>query len=176
MSSNIDTNVENYTLSELMTITNINSMDPKEIVDKTNYMINKFKVKNPTLAVFFQNIQSQLLQYSQGLMPNNENSYDDVSDTNEKIVVETFGNMNNEAIYPVGNKQVNDWFTNENLTQKDQNQVNKITNRVEKIKVFGNQHLPMNREQIATTDTYQLPVKQDSLNPNLKNTISRFVN
>jgi hypothetical protein len=34
----------------------------------------------------------------------------------------------------------------------------------------------MNQEQIATTDTFQLPVKQDSLNPNLKNTISRFVN
>jgi hypothetical protein len=34
----------------------------------------------------------------------------------------------------------------------------------------------MDREQIATTDTYSLPVKQDSLNPNLKNTISRFVN
>ena len=34
----------------------------------------------------------------------------------------------------------------------------------------------MNREQVATTDTYVLPVKQDSLNPNLKNTITRFVN
>jgi hypothetical protein len=34
----------------------------------------------------------------------------------------------------------------------------------------------MKQEQIATTDTYQLPVKQDSLNPNLKNIITRFVN
>jgi hypothetical protein len=34
----------------------------------------------------------------------------------------------------------------------------------------------MKREQIATTDTFDLPVKQDSLNPNLKNSISRFVN
>jgi hypothetical protein len=34
----------------------------------------------------------------------------------------------------------------------------------------------MNREQIATSDTYQLPVKQDSLNPNLKNTITRSLN
>ena len=34
----------------------------------------------------------------------------------------------------------------------------------------------MKREQIATTDTYNLPVKQDSLNPNLKNTINRFIN
>jgi len=34
----------------------------------------------------------------------------------------------------------------------------------------------MNRQQISTTDTFNLSVKQDSLNPNLKNTIKRFVN
>jgi hypothetical protein len=34
----------------------------------------------------------------------------------------------------------------------------------------------MDREQIATTDTFELPTKQDTLNPNLKNTINRFIN
>ena len=34
----------------------------------------------------------------------------------------------------------------------------------------------MNREQLGINDTYQVPVKQDSLNPNLKNTINRFIN
>jgi hypothetical protein len=34
----------------------------------------------------------------------------------------------------------------------------------------------MNREQLGINDTYQVPVKQDSLNPNLKNTITRLVN
>jgi hypothetical protein len=84
--------------------------------------------------------------------------------------------MSNEAVYPAGDKQVSDWYTKENLTQSDTNQTNKITNRQQKIQVFGNEQVPMNREQIATTDTYNLPVKQDSLNPNLKNTISRFIN
>jgi hypothetical protein len=46
--------------------------------------------------------------------------------------------MSNEAIYPVGDKQVSEWYENENLTQTDQNQVNKITNRQQKIQVFGN--------------------------------------
>jgi hypothetical protein len=54
--------------------------------------------------------------------------------------------------------------------------VDKITERKQKIGLFGNVHVPMKREQIATTDTFSLPVKQDSLNPNLKNTITRFVN
>jgi len=179
MSDNIDTNVQNYTLDELMSITGITDMEPNEIISKTNVLINKYKVKNHKLAIFFQEIQYQLLQYSKGLdnedEDDNENEEEDVED-NEKIVVESFNNMSNEAIFPAGEKQVQNWIKNEYLTQPNKNQVDKITTRQQKIKTFGNQHMPMKREQIATTDTYQLPVKQDSLNPNLKNTISRFVN
>ncbi len=174
--TDIDTNVSNYTLSELLTIVDIENeeIDKEEIIRKTNQFIDKFKSRNPKLAVFFKDVQSQLLEYEQGL------SVDFDEDTTGKIIVEPrvegFGNMSNEAIYPAGEKQVSDWYENENLTQSDQNQVNKITQRKQKVGVFGNQHAPMNREQIATTDTYTLPVKQDSLNPNLKNTVSRFVN
>jgi hypothetical protein len=123
------------------------------------------------MAIFFKEIQSQLLQYAEGIEPESDEEND-----NAKITVEGFGNMSNEAVYPAGDKQVSDWYTKENLTQSDTNQTNKITNRQQKIQVFGNEQVPMNREQIATTDTYNLPVKQDSLNPNLKNTISRFIN
>lgn len=176
--SSFDTNVENYTLSELMAIADINDLNPNEIVEKTNIAIKKFKKTKPSISVFFQNIQSQLLQYSQNINGENDSENNDENDSveDEKIIVESFGNMSNEAIYPAGNKQVTEWYENENLTQSDQNQVNKITDRKQKISVFGNQHVPMNREQLATTDTYELPVKQDSLNPNLKNTITRFVN
>ena len=171
--TDIDTNVSNYTLSELLTIVGIENEDvnEEEIVNKTNYLINKFKNKNPQLAVFFKDVQSQLLQYEDGL-----NINDDDDETEGKIFVEGFGNMSNEAVYPAGNKQVTDWYENENLTQSDENQTNKITQRKQKVGVFGNQHNQMKREQIATTDTFDLPVKQDSLNPNLKNTINRFIN
>jgi hypothetical protein len=168
--TDMDTNVSNYTLSELMAIIQVNNIDPDEIVEHTNKLINQFKVKNPKVAVFFKDVQSQLLQYAQGLLVEKE------EDLSDKIVVESFGNMDKAAIYPDGEKQVMDWYQNENLTQKDENQTNKITDRQQKIGIFGNQHVPMNREQIATTDTFQLPIKQDSLNPNLKNTINRFVN
>jgi len=170
--TDIDTNVSNYTLSELLTIVDIENedIDKDQIIEKTNQLINKFKIKNPRLSVFFKDVQSQLLQYEQGL----EVDFDE--DTTGKIVVEGFGSMTNDAIYSAGEKQISDWYENENLTQSDENQVDKITQRKQKVGVFGNQHAPMNREQIATTDTFNLPVKQDSLNPNLKNTISRFVN
>ena len=171
--TSIDTNISNYTLSELIAIVDLhdsNTVDPNEVVDKTNKIIAKFKNTNPEIAIFFKEVQSQLLQYAQGLIVDRPENLDG------KIVVEGFAGRSNEAIYPVGEKQVTDWYENENLTQDNQNQVDKITQRKQKIQVFGNEHNPMKREQVATTDTFQLPVKQDSLNPNLKNTISRFVN
>ena len=170
--TSLDMNVANYTLSELMAIVELEDLEPQDIIENTNYYIRKYKSKNPQMAVFFKEIQSQLLRYAEGLDPDT----DDEDDNKGKIMVEGFGNMSNEAVYPAGNKQVSDWYTNQNLTQSDENQENKITNRQQKVQVFGNQQVPMKQEQIATTDTYNLPVKQDSLNPNLKNTINRFVN
>jgi len=171
--TDIDTNVSNYSLSELLTIADIQNEDVNEdeVIKKTDFLINKFKNKNPKLAVFFEEVQGELLQYVDGL-----EVHDSQQDTTGKIIVENFGNMSNEAVYPAGDKQISEWYKNENLTQTNQNQVNKITQRQQKIQVFGNQYAPMKQEQLATTDTYSLPVKQDSLNPNLKNTINRFVN
>ena len=169
--TNINMNISDYTLSELMAIIEIEDLTPSHIVENTNFYIKKYKVKDPKLSVFFQDVQSQLLQYAQGIDDNEPDNNDE-----GKIIVESFGNMANNAIYPSGDKQISDWYQNENLTQSDKNQANKITDRKQKIQLFGNESVPMKREQIATTDTYNLPVKQDSLNPNLKNTINRFLN
>ena len=171
--TSIDTNVSNYTISELMAIVELNELEPSEIISKTDKQINRFKVKNPEISVFFQEIQSQLLQYADGLKGDDE---DDDDDESEKIIVEGFATGSNESIYPAGEKQISDWYTNQNLTQSDTNQTQKITDRKQKIQTFGNPHVTMNREQLGINDTYQVPVKQDSLNPNLKNTINRFIN
>jgi hypothetical protein len=180
--TDIDTNVSNYSLSELLTIVDIDNenINQEQIMENTNALINKFKNKNQQLSDFFKNVQSELLQYAQGLEENdtdngNDNDVNDINQ-NDKILVEGFGNMSKEAIYPAGNKQITDWYQNQYLEQSDTNQSNKITQRQQKINVFGNEHNQMKRQQIATTDTYNLPVKQDSLNPNLKNTINRFLN
>lgn len=153
--TSIDTNVANYTISELMAIVNLDDLDPTSIMNATSPYVEKFKTSDPPLSTFFKGIQSQLLQYSQDL-------YDE-DDTDD-------------AIYPDGEKQVRDRYNNEYLKQNDKNQTDKITERKQKIKVFGDEHVPMTREQLGVSDTYNVPVKQDSLNPNLKNTISRFVN
>lgn len=153
--TNIDTDVSNYTLSELMAIVGLNDLDPRTIMDKTYPLIEKYEVDNPTLSIFFKDIQSQLLRFSQGL-------YDESN--------------KGDAIYPDGEKQVDERYENEYLRQSDENQTDKITERKQKIDVFGDEHLPMSRQQLGVNDTFNVSVKQDSLNPNLKNTISRFVN
>lgn len=151
----IDTNVSNYTMSELMAIVNLNDLDPTNIMKETTRFMEKFKENNPKLSVFFKDIQSQLLQYAQDL-------YDE--DNNE------------DAIYPSGENQIEDRYQNEYLSQKDPVQRDKITDRKQKIEVFGDDHVSMTRQQLGVNDTFNVTVKQDSLNPNLKNTISRFVN
>lgn len=177
--TSLDTNVANYSLSELMAIININELNETDILKNTNFYIAKYKKSKPEVSVFFKEIQSQLLQYSRDLAFESEEDDDSDDNTNGKIMVEGFSKMSgmtNDASYPAGEKQISDWYTNEVLSQSDTNQTNKITDRKQKIQTYGNEHVPMNREQISTTDTFNLPVKQDSLNPNLKNTINRFIN
>ena len=173
MNSNIYTDISNYSIAELMAISGINSLDPKEITEQTNKLITKLSKSNPNLSVFFMEIQSQLLQYASGLTSNDDQ------------VAEGFGNMtpdesnNADARFPAGDQQVNNWYQNEALPQtgeSNENQTDKITNRQQKIDVFGNTHVPMNRNQLGVSNNFQVDVAQDSLNPNLKNTITRFVN
>lgn len=176
--SNIDTNISNYSIAELMAISGVTSLDPKEITQQTNKLITKLNKSNPTLSVFFMEIQSQLLQYASGLTSEN-------TPEEEEEEGEGFRNMtpddtsNADARFPAGDQQVNNWYKNQALPQtgvSNENQTDKVTNRQQKIDVFGNTHVPMNRNQLGISNNFQLDVAQDSLNPNLKNTITRFVN
>jgi hypothetical protein len=175
--TDIDTDVSNYSLSELLDITGImdDEIDTETIQHKTDRLIRQFKNKNPRISLFFREVQTQLLHYAQGL-EDDEGEEDEGDGDEDKIIVEGFGSMTNDATYPEGEKQISDWFSNQYLQQSDKNQQNKITKRQQKVGFFGNQNVSMKRQQIASTDTYNLPVKQDSLNPNLKNTVNRFIN
>ena len=61
-------------------------------------------------------------------------------------------------------------------TEKDAVQQDKNTDRKQKIDVYENEHVPMKREQLGVNNTYNVPVVQDTLNPNLKNITRRFIN
>lgn len=164
--NNIDTNVKNYTIAELMAISEVDNLEINEIKDQTNKRIKMFEQSNPTLSVFFMDIQSQLLQYAMDL--NQEQmELEDVQGKEDE---------NEDAEYPLAEKQQKNWYTNQALPQENTTQKDKITDRKQKIDVFGNDHVPMNREQLGINNNFQVSVAQDTLNPNLKNSINRFLN
>jgi hypothetical protein len=151
--STIDYNINNYTIPELLTILEIDDdmLFEENILDKTNKYINRFKSENNSkLVSFFQNMQTKILKY-----------------LNEE---------EKKQIYNPDNTQTEDWINYQALPQEDSNQRDKNTDRVQKIDVYDNNHVPMKREQLGVNNTINLPVAQDSLNPNLENITSRFIN
>ena len=155
--STIDYNTDNYTITELLAILGLDDPDTDQIIETTNNYINRFSPSGenqPILVNFFQSIQTKLLQYMDDL--------------------ETSGK---DAEYTPDSDQTDNWIKyqalpqNNNPVQKDKN-----TERAQKIDVYDNNHVPMNREQLGVNNNFNVPVAQDTLNPNLENVTSRFIN
>lgn len=149
---NPDTNVDNYTIPELLTILDLeNDPTSDEVIQKTEFYINKFiNENNEEMVNFFTDMQNTLLQY--------------VEDNN-----------NDEIEKNPTAKQTKEWYENEVIKQANPQQSNKNTDRKQKIDVYNSPHLPMNREHLGVSNTFSIPVAQDVLNPNLKNTTSRII-
>lgn len=154
--SNLSYNIDNYTITELLAILDLDDPDSTEIMDATNSYIKRFSPEGenqPQLVNFFQSIQTKLLRYMQQLERSGE-----------------------DAEYSPSEKQTDEWFKYQALPQKNSVQKDKNTDRIQKIDVYDNDHVPMNREQLGVNNTFNVPVTQDTLNPNLENVTSRFIN
>lgn len=143
----MDTNIKNYTVADLATILNLNDLsNTTEIIEKTNDYIKKYIKENDKKMIVFFQEMQDMLL--------------------------DYSNNSNET-----ELQVQDWITNEAISQnKNPIQKNKITERKQKINVFNDNHVPMNREHLGVSNTFNVDVAQDVLNPNLKNTYNRLVN
>lgn len=149
----MDYNVDNYTISELLGILGLNDPDENEAMSMTNKYIRKFTEEdNEQLVDFFTDVQRKLLDYIEELQAERDAEYDPDP------------------------QQTDSWIKYETLPQDNKVQKNKITDRTQKVDIYGDEHMPMKREQLGVNNTYNVPVAQDSLNPTLKNTISRFIN
>ena len=153
--STVDYNIDNYTITELLAILNLDDPTEEQILDTTNKLIDRFTTENsPNLVDFFQNIQSKLLQYINQLESSGE-----------------------DAEYKPNEEQTDKWIKNEVLPQDNNSvQKDKTTERKQKIDIYDNQHVPMNREQLGVNNNFSVPVAQDTLNPNLENITTRFIN
>jgi hypothetical protein len=146
--NSVDTNVANYNINELMTILDLSGNNLKELQQKADYHINYFKKNgNKVMEKFFVDIKDKLSAYMKNPDPEKE------------LEVQT-----------------DNWITNEYLRQTDVNQASKYTERKQKIDVYDDEHLPMNRKQLGILNSTLVPVAQDVLNPTLKNIVERLVN
>ena len=155
--SSIDYNINNYTITELLAILDLDDPDSEQIVNSTNNYIQKYspsQENQPNLATFFQEMQTKLLQYMNSL-----------------------NTSGSDAEYAPDNEQTDNWYQNQALPQNNNpTQKDKNTERKQKIDVYDNNHVPMNRQQLGVNNNFSVPVAQDTLNPNLENVTSRFIN
>jgi hypothetical protein len=150
----MDYNVDNYTISELLAIVELDDPTEKEIIDRIKTYIDRFTEEGSTdLVNFFKDVQRKLLQYINELQTGGK-----------------------DAEYEPDSEQTDEWYKYQALPQKNAVQRDKNTDRIQKIDVYDSNHVPMNREQLGVTNTKNVPIAQDTLNPNLENVISRFIN
>jgi len=152
--TSIDTNIDNYTISDLLTILDIDQPTYENVTETTSNFIDRFtNEKRPEMVTFFLDMQSKLLEY-----------------------VDELETSDNPAEYGPAKTQTDNWWANQALKQDSPVQNDKITERKQKIDVYNDNHLPMNREQLGVNNVKSVDVAQDSLNPNLENITTRLIN
>jgi len=166
MNTKIDTNVDNYTLSELLLILDLNTIsDKNEMIKSCNKLIEKFeRQKDTTMVNFFNGIKKKLSNY-----------YDQIKNDQDNYEQDKHPDENQDIQEPSAKAQTDNWINNQYLTQKNKSQNDKTTERKQKIDVYGSQHVPMKQQQLGINNNYNVEVSQDVLNPNLKNITSRFI-
>lgn len=157
MSDDVDTNIDNYSVDDIMEMLNLpNNPNEYQVKDATNNIISKLKTeKNEFLIDFFQQALEKVL-----------NSFGEEDVNKEEYDNEQFDET----------KQLGNWWKNEYPLQSNKIQRDKYTIRKNTTQIFDDKnHFQMNREKLGVNQQYQIPVVQDELNPNLKNTINRLV-
>jgi hypothetical protein len=153
--SGIDTNVDNYTIDELLMVIDLDadSATSATIMEETDAYIQKYTESgDEQMTTFFEDMQTKLLQYV-----NNLEQGEDTGD------------------YSPDDSQTQNWYENQALPQEDTTQSDKTTDRKQQIDVYDNDHVPMNRNQLGVNNTIDTKVAQDSLNPNLENVTNRVI-
>jgi hypothetical protein len=141
----MNTNVDDYTINELMDIIGIDSLTEKNVISVCEVYIQQFTaLNNQQLITFFQNIEKRLLDEIDG------NGDEETGDDDE----ETGGDDDGDDDKPI--KEA-------------------FTQRGNPVEVADNGHSTMSKPPLVIPNTFRVSAVQDSLNPTLQNTVSRFI-
>ena len=152
----INTNVDDYSISELLTIFGIIDDEPSaaQINSRAIALNDNVKIKNDKQIIkFIESARTLLISHF------SQEYVDEVDDLNNK------------------SNNLGTWYQNEYLKQDDKNETSKTTNRQNQTATWNeNEHYLMKQNMLGVANSYTLPVIQDSLNPNLNNVNTRIVN
>jgi len=187
--NNIDLDITHYDTDELLAMLNLKDPTEDDIINATTRFIKKATADRlPKVAAFFQDAQDTLLdeldkqpvqqeQEQEQEQEQKEDDQDDQEDPEEDPQAQEDLDQEDNVDPSANSDQLGQWWRNQYLKQADKVQANKATSRKNKIQVLqGNVHMPTKRDKLGVNETYQVPVAQGTLNPNLKNTVSRLIN
>jgi hypothetical protein len=192
----MDSNISNYTIEELFAILHVtddSQINQLYIESEIQKYITYFeRQKNKSMVKFFKDMEERILDELQMDVDNDDEDnvvaeFDPTQSRNEDVEEEEgLEEEDNEEELEAkkeeenrvqASEQTNSWYTSEYLPQLDDpTQLDKVTIRKGKIDVYNNDHNPMKQEQLGVNAAINLPVAQDTLNPTLQNTTTRFVN
>jgi hypothetical protein len=146
LSVGADTNVDNYSIEELLAILELDDPNEQDIVDVSNSYIQRFQYEQPNtvFASFFTNIQRKLVQY--------------IRDIKTQIVQQASGAP--VLVTPAS---------------RDIGIPNPRDHMDEDAEVYGEGPMPMSRKTVPVNNVFDTKIAQDKLNPNLENVTSRVI-
>jgi len=185
----MDMDVENYSIHDLLTLFSLSDdASDFEINNVANKMIDKMtKEGKPTVALFIRNARDKLLEHisQTDTLAQAEQAQAQAQAGQAQAGQAQAGQAQagqaqgqtqaGQAQQPDQSKLLDDWWKNEYPKQSDPVQNARITDRKQKVQFFGPEHQQMNREQLGVSQSYNVPVAQGTINPNLQNLTSRII-
>ena len=153
-----DTNLDNYSTEDLLNILDLEEPSIYEIQTKSDQIINRLELDdNRILVNFMKEVKARLSKEFGAAYLNNAGR----GESNPQNNPET---------------QIGNWWQNQYPAQSDPNQMDKITDRKQKVQMYkDNDHMVLNRERLGVNDTRETPIAQGTINPTLRNITTRTI-
>lgn len=193
----MDTDIDHYTIDELLAVLNIQDTNPTEfqIKDTARRLISQLKPENKdTLALFIEEAEQKiieglfedddgLLEDDDGLLEEDDGLLeedDELLEDNSEEDGNAYENDENNIQYDENTQQGNWWQNQYPAQTNDDFERSKPTNRKQKIDIFDkegkeNNAFVMKRERLGVIQSNPIPYVQGTINPTLKTTMRRII-
>ena len=150
--SNIDTNIDNWSINDIYELFDLTNPTVQQINSASDRLISSSKMSgNDTIANFLYQARDKAIKIN--------------------LQLEEDPEFENQTA-----PQLLDWKKSQFLQQTDKIQSNKYTNRNNVVKIFDDStHFQMKQDKLGINQSYSVPVVQDTINPKQVNVTERIV-